>query len=238
MAGFRGAAFLLLILCAVSACGIAGEALPTYRYRLTVEVNTPQGLRSGSSVIEVKTRRLGEAFVPDARGYRKRIEGEAVAVDLGRRGTLFVLLRSRWSEAWPEHVVESVLPRLRQGTRPQDEEFQAVLRLRGAHAIPRFRGAGATRMDNYPLLVRFADPRRPDTANLVDPDRLDAAFGPGVALRRITVELTDAPVTRSLSSRLPFLREEDNQVGVDRTFDGSQATQHVGLGRSHFERDF
>ena len=30
------------------------DLAPDYRYRLTVEVETPEGLRSGSSVIEVK----------------------------------------------------------------------------------------------------------------------------------------------------------------------------------------
>lgn len=37
-----------------------GDPTPTYRYRLTVEVNTPEGLRTGSSVIEVETSVAGK----------------------------------------------------------------------------------------------------------------------------------------------------------------------------------
>ena len=67
------AAALLL----VPACG---EQLPTYRYRMTVEVETPEGLRTGSSVIEVRTRQ-GPGFPgPEAAGIATDVRGEAVAV--------------------------------------------------------------------------------------------------------------------------------------------------------------
>jgi hypothetical protein len=44
-------AFSGLAVLTLSGCGLFADK-HTYRYRLTVEVDTPQGVRSGSSVIE------------------------------------------------------------------------------------------------------------------------------------------------------------------------------------------
>ncbi|MDJ0979954.1 MAG: hypothetical protein QNI87_15620, partial [Erythrobacter sp.] len=41
----------------------------------------------------------------------------------------------------------------------------------------------------------------------VDPDDLSASFGEGVELQRITVELTDEPVTTGIEERLGWLGE-------------------------------
>ena len=57
----------------------------------------------------------------------------------------------------------------------------------------------------YPMMVRFADESDPTSVALVDPDDLAASFGEGVSLRRITVELTDDPVTASIEDRLGWL---------------------------------
>jgi hypothetical protein len=120
----------------------------------------------------------------------------------------------------------------------QQRQLDGVLALRGAHAIPRFTGEGPARLDNFPLLVRFADARRPETATIVDPDDLQASFGPGVALRRILVERTEDPVSHTIRSRLPWLQDAPPTGAVDPTFEGSPAARAVALGRNHFERSF
>ena len=65
------------------ACGVtaASEEARTYRYRMTVEVETPEGLKTGSSVIQVIGDEASQyALSPGRLTYR--IFGEAVAVDL------------------------------------------------------------------------------------------------------------------------------------------------------------
>ena len=63
--------FLLSAICstvavALAGCGdVLGRDLPSYRYRLTVEVNTPEGLKTGSSVIEVESTTSGSLKLPD-----------------------------------------------------------------------------------------------------------------------------------------------------------------------------
>ncbi|WP_144243874.1 hypothetical protein [Sphingopyxis sp. MWB1] len=65
------------------------------RYRLTAEVETPAGVRTGSSVIEtIWDRGLSGATV----------RGEAVAVDLPNGQTLFVLLRTADNPDWAAGV--------------------------------------------------------------------------------------------------------------------------------------
>ena len=49
--------------------------------------------------------------------------------------------------------------------------------------------------ERYPLLVTFTDLADPTTVRRVDPDDLAATFGPGVALKRVTLEITDEAVT-------------------------------------------
>ncbi len=50
--------FISSLLCLVAALSVsacfAKDATPDYRYRLTVEVDTPDGVKTGSSVIEVQ----------------------------------------------------------------------------------------------------------------------------------------------------------------------------------------
>jgi hypothetical protein len=63
---------------------------PSYRFRLTVEVDTSQGVRSGSSVLEVTSQLQnlpGKGIVP-----LTSLTGEAVALDLPGGKTLFALI--------------------------------------------------------------------------------------------------------------------------------------------------
>ncbi len=51
------------------------------------------------------------------------------------------------------------------------------------------------RRQRWPQMVTFADIADPLSVQLVDPDDLAATFGTGFALRKVTVQVTDEPVT-------------------------------------------
>lgn len=74
----------------LSGCGFSSN--PTYRFKMTIEVDTPQGVKTGSSVYEVETTGSRD-LVAGGKGSRFTLRGEAVAVDLGDGRTLFALLR-------------------------------------------------------------------------------------------------------------------------------------------------
>lgn len=186
------------------------DETPTYRYRLTVEVETPQGLRSGSSVIEVRTDVAGEYSIPTPGRVSTHVRGEAVAVDLPGGKTLFALLRSEESVGWAGAVMFNLTPRA-----PRTEAgdtflhtFADMLKLEGAITLPRY--WPKRREDTpaepprsaYPMLVTFADLSDATSVEPVDPNDLAASFGEGVRLNRITAEMTDAAVTSGIKARL------------------------------------
>lgn len=68
---------------AFAVLGLAGcETIGVYRFRLTVEIDTPQGVRSGSSVMQV---RYGLSHNINGGGQQANtdLDGEGVFVDLG-----------------------------------------------------------------------------------------------------------------------------------------------------------
>lgn len=170
----------------------------TYRYRMTVEVDTPQGLRTGSSVIEVQTTE--GSGIPDSSLHTK-VRGEAVAVDLPNGQTLFALLRTPsdvdGAAGFAPTAYEPVLPDLRKSDTEDWYDLLEVLKRQGEPAV-----LPAT---YYPMLVRFRDIRDPKTVELVNPEALASSFGAGVRLTRIWLQITDDPVTSDIERLLPWL---------------------------------
>lgn len=188
----------------------------SFRYRMTVEVDTPQGLRTGSAVHEIDAHH-NTWFVNSAvRG--RRLRGEAVAVELPGGRTLFVLTmpgeeRFRPS-GFPDIILRTLDPayvtdwvesvgrvRSRQGTRT----FGVIA------PVFSYPSGGANAADrqpsysNYPLMVTFRNPRVPASVVRVDPRNLASELGAGIHLRRITVQVTDDRVTNDLGRRQPWL---------------------------------
>lgn len=184
---------------------------PSYQYRITVEVDTPQGLRSGSSVWE--TTAWQGSGIPDS-AIRSREKGEAVAVDLPN-GTLFALLRDPelgWDYA--TGLVEGHLS-VHPGSDAVMGKDWKENRRRIANAKPAFE----LYPDEYPLLVRFQDVGVPASIEQVNPNDLAASFGPGVRLRRITVAVTDERSNLgAIRDRLPWLNDDNSDKRMKADF--------------------
>lgn len=126
----------LLAVWTVAACGLVDET-PTYRYRLTVEVDMPDGLRTGSSVIEVDTRRQ-EIMRYEGPGVHYRVRGEAAAVHLPGGNRVFALLRSEDEIDWASRVMFMLAS---EEPRTDEDSFQSrfdnMLKLTGPIVLPR-----------------------------------------------------------------------------------------------------
>jgi hypothetical protein len=59
----------------------------------------------------------------------------------------------------------------------------------------------------WPRMVTFGDLDDPKSVKAVNPDNLAAAFGEGVSLEGISVEITDEPVTWEMDKVLPDYRK-------------------------------
>jgi hypothetical protein len=176
-----------------------GKQLPSYRYRLTAEVETPRGIATGASVIQVQWKLAPKIMGSQGSGSHK-VRGQAVAVGLPRGQTLFILLRSAADSEWvtvQSNGYEPTLP-----IEAQDST---------ARTVPRTLTISGQAVDNYPIFVRFRDNGNPHTMEIVDPDNLAASFGPGIRLKSLTVALTGAPAVADLPNRLPWLR--DRSIG-------------------------
>ena len=196
-------AFLACACLILSAC--EDDEPPTYRYRLTVEVNTPEGLKTGSSVIQVRQRMVRSSSAPSHSGVSRSVWGEAVAVDLPGGQTLFALLRSVHSVDWAANLMQTLAPNTQEET--FEQELDNMLALKGEIVLPRmFPPVGhLPERTAYPMFVTFSDLSAPTSVKQVDPDDLENTFGEGYSLERITVEITDGPVTTGIVERLEWL---------------------------------
>jgi len=223
----RGLGIIALIgLLFLTGCG---QLFPnTYRFRMTVEVETPEGIKTGSSVYEVKAADTG-SILPEGAKRTWTVKGEAVAVDLGGGRTLFSLLKT--SAHFGDLAglsMNTLYPEFR------EEGYDVV----GVAAKLGERESGdepaIVGKPDYPMLVTFADIADPKSVGLVEPDNLAASFGEGVALKRITVEITDEDVTSGIEELLPkppYIRSfiyEGEESSTLQLYKGKRVTEVIG----------
>ena len=177
---------------------------PAHKYRLTLEVETPEGRKSASSVLAVHPDRSY------ARRGQTRTLGDAVFVDLGQGKNLVALLA---------HVDNGKLE--------LDGINYVALRAHTAasggkrvsfNAMSAQTGIVPVTGELVPVLVTFADPADPASARAVAPDDAEAVFGKGYRLQGMTAEVVPngfwpldfggplgEPVTRAIPAKLPWL---------------------------------
>jgi len=195
---------LRLVVAVVLTLGLAGcGKTGSYRYKLTLAVNTPDGIKRGSSVVEALFQ---EVKIPE-RGVMHKIRGEALYLDLGPgRRPLIALLTSQlhpkdrrtrsWSrDAGPD---DNLLSRL------YDVKLSKGL-LEYVSQIARMRGASTISLADLPDLVTFADVNDPRSVIEVDPGNLQEALGANISWNEITLESTDEPVTKGIEQKLTWL---------------------------------
>lgn len=197
----------------------------TYHYRLTLDVEMPDGsARSGSTVVADSTWRTPSWMIPP-NYVQDSVTGEATVVDLGDGRLLVALLTRRTRptdvpgqgrRGWGEKSPGSVLLRA-YGVRGRGWEGGRNELL--SH-LSRQRGAREIEPGDLPDLVTFEEASDPRSVKEVDPRDLAASFGPGVRLRRAAIEVTGDPVTEDAIERaLPWLRGmRTNLTGATVTF--------------------
>ena len=158
-----------------------GFASHSWHQKMMVEVEVGDQRYAGSSVVEMSV--FGHPEIPMVHGVRNlELEGEAVVVELPSNRYLFALLTYNAflaRDVFKDLIIEAVHA-------PGERWAEALSRLRETRVID---------PKHYPLLVTFTDLTDPKTVQKVEPDNLEMIFGPGVSLKRITLEITDEPVT-------------------------------------------
>jgi hypothetical protein len=195
-------------------------------YRITVEVDDNGVTRTGTGVWSVEMQSGG---FPDK--FTSRFRGEAIPVDLGEKGTLFVLIAGRSENGSPEapgglgiygrHLFGDVARRNRgepqKNVDPLSEtrEFSQIV---GKSALLDCSDP-PTEYTSCPFMVRFRDIRDPKTVEAVDPNNLGATFGQGVKLRPLKISISDESVTVGIAKQFVWWAAYSN-----RHFDGSSTS--------------
>ena len=170
-------------------------------YKVTVAIETPEGVKTGSTVREISNA------VPILRfpggGNPGGVRGEAVVVDLGERGKVFALIDDkedhRFYNAFPP-------PEGAGGASPPAIQYYATLKT-GATGI-----LDPKKFPGPPRILAFKDINDANTITSViswhrkngqeddgyyylGNDRFEELFGKGFAFKEITYEITDKPVS-------------------------------------------
>jgi hypothetical protein len=211
--------FLGVVAALWAALGLSGcGKTQSYRYKLTLEVETPEGVKRAFNVVEIT---FHEVSIP-AQGLMAAARGEALYLDLGpgRRPLVALLTKkyrkgmpwAHWDEIQPTTILARVYDeKLDRGDSSGDAWRERIFRHRGAREIA---------PGDLPDLVTFADINDPKSVTAVDPDNLEATLGPGVKWKRVTLEVTDEPVTTGIGKKLPWLASY-----IDRMLDGHRPGQ-------------
>jgi hypothetical protein len=175
---------------------------PGHKYRLTVEVETPDGRKTASGVMAVHPDRSY------SRGGHTKTVGDAVYVDLGGGKNLVALL-AHIDKNLELDGMNYVALRAYTAARGNRVSFNDMNRQTGMVPV-----TGAL----IPVLLTFADPANPGSARSVPPDEVEAILGKGYRLHGITAEVMPngfwpldfggalgEPVTRGIQAKLPWL---------------------------------
>ena len=214
--GVLGVLVVAATLVLASCHGVTQAEFEPIRYRLTATVETPEGVRTGSSVIEVNWAMSRTSPPLGGSGYTVR--GEAAAVDLPNGQTLVVLLRSAEDVDWAAWVIKRIpTAGMAEQAKPTPSErseqivsekryFDLVRADRGVHAVwkPEPPPHNLPSL-SIPYFVRFRDLADPKSVEQIDPADLAKSFGSGVRLKSLIVQVTDAPVTKGIEKRLGWL---------------------------------
>ncbi len=186
-----------------------GIAYPsgTWRYKMMVAVDTPEGEKTGSAVREISVT-CTPRVLPDVIPCIPRVKGEAVVIDLGKRGVLFALMTGAGGDVdYGDDIVYKAFSSPMPALTPEGIRYYRSLKGVTATLTP----------EEYPMFVRFRDPKDPKTLEqLLDmeqvgtgtnrkmqikEDHFEDAFGKGVHLKSVTMEMTDESVARGVVAK-------------------------------------
>ncbi|MGV3771073.1 MAG: hypothetical protein ACO1NM_13675 [Sphingobium phenoxybenzoativorans] len=178
-------------------CSVLSDIV--FRYRLTVNVRTPQGLSTGSSVIEIRSSSGSNWLGPEASTARAEIIGEAVTVKLPSGELLFALLHDPSGDA-----VSCVFAAYGNDLSKLGKAANWEVRTK---ALQHMSGIREVPPDRYPMIVRFENILRPSSIENINPMELSSVFGAGYAIDSVTAEITDEHITSGISDTLPWIDE-------------------------------
>ena len=200
----------------------------SWNYKLTVEIDTPEGVKSGSAVREV-TVMYTPPYAPGAKPYRKRTgKGEAVVVDLGEKGKVFAV--NKWQAA---RIFYDIFPVSFPAESIEGLEYYSQLKDKKVVLDEK----------HYPPMVMFEDLNDQMTVKRVYGrtrttvnDQFEERFGKGYGIKQVIIETTDEEVTWKVAEIIPWVLQLNDRLLDGRNTHTIDAENRVanGLGKGSF----
>jgi len=198
----KAKARIVSVLCVALALAGCGRRPPeaSYRYKLTLSVNTPGGAKTASTVVE-------DDYPTSHLPYSTT--GQALYLDLGpgKKPLIALLghLRRQW-EVNGKHAVwgyDSPLNIIWRacGMGVSGHDDVEDIRLINARCNDAYQLTAA----DLPDLVTFADVNDPKSLQLVDPNDLQATLGADVSWKSMSIVLTKEPITSGIEQNLKWI---------------------------------
>jgi hypothetical protein len=201
-----------------TACG--DDRFPDYHYKMTIYV----GDKAFSSVRALTVTEAGSIVDSGGSTVKRRVEGEAVVMDLGGGQTVYALLSRPDNVDYAQFVpgmalsphipkkavpgeVEQAIQEYNDEHNPKQDSFgdaaeglQQMVKVQGPKDLPRTLPPrnGRPPMQAWPMFVTFGDPKDPKTVREVSPS--------SIGVSRIAIEITDEDATTGIEGRLVWLK--------------------------------
>ncbi len=196
---------------------------PAHKYRLTVEVETPEGVKSASSVVSVHPYR---GYQP---GGKTTSRGDAVMIDLGGGRNLAALMLHDDKGNADFDGANFVAMRA----------YQAAGRKISFRDVGHQTGAVPVTGELMPVLASFGNTRDASSIARLKPDDF-SPLGQGIKLRAVNVEAVPnglwpldfggafgEPVTRTITEKLPWSENEGDAARAVMAVGFSEAIEPV-----------
>ncbi len=182
-----GVIALIVIMFAGTAYAAKEYVVPTtWRYKITIEIETPEGIKSGSAVREVRAwKNAAKLINPDIREVTYRTFGEAVLIDLGENGVLFYPID------WDSNaLLERAFPTSEKNSWSSVQHYKLLPN--GLKAV----------QEGWISFIWLKDLTGADPMRRLDSKDFVNVFGDGFKLKQTVIEMTNDPVTWPLDDYL------------------------------------
>ncbi len=180
-------------------------ARPEHKYRLTINVETPRGIKSASSVIAVYLGKISWGPV----GGVVAAKGDAIFLDLDDGHNLIATMTCGEKGERPDCIVYLAMKAfVSSGIQVRFKDLRSL------------QGTVPVSLALLPTLVTFKNPEDFTSARVVNPNDLSSAFGEGYRLKDASLSMVPVglwpfdlggllgePVTRGIERKLPWIND-------------------------------
>jgi hypothetical protein len=165
----------------ISSGKVVSDALTTtvIKYKIIIEVETPEGLKTGSNVVQVTITPKFVHWNPSSPPVSTRVKAEAIFIELGQGKNIVSTLTFGES---------GTLDRIRELAQSVFKCTVSDLYIKMNNIRPKL-----TR-SNIPVLITFSDQNNPSTLRIVKPDEFEQVFGNGYSFKGAWIEISENAV--------------------------------------------